>query len=139
MIEYRENKLVSTLAAQYLSNLYRNVSLAELKQIQIILNPSSQNNIWTIMRRVQTVAKDISGALSMFDWDVFLPMESEIAMEKLFGDHRQQAQLNITHMVAGLVFDTDPPAAPGNTIKNATIKIRSNFSVVVNPSTVRDS
>ena len=139
VIAYREGEPVSSLGGQYLANLYPNVSLEQLLQVQDLLNVSSPNSIWAIMRTVHMVAYNLSEALSRFDWDVFLPVDNETAMEHLFGDYEQQAELNITYLVAGLVFDTDLPHEPGNTFKYTTIKIRANFSNVIDASRYTDT
>ena len=122
------------IAAQYLSQLYPNVSLERLEHVQDLLNVSSPNNIWSLMRRVQSVASGFHGALSKFDWNVFLPVASEREMEKLFGNYDQQERLNITYLVAGLVFDPDLPESPDTTFTNTTIKIRASFSSVMDTS-----
>lgn len=138
MIAYREGEPVSSVGAQYLANLYPNVSLEQLQQAQNLLNASSPKNIWTTMSTVHMVAMNVHRALSQFDWDVFLPVVNETSMEHLFEDYQEQEHLNITYLVAGLVFDPDLPHTTGSSIKNTTIKIRTNSSAVMIPSKYRD-
>ena len=138
LIASREGDPVPSVAAQYLFQLYPNVSLERLEQVQDLLNTSSPNNIWSLMRRVQSVASGFHEALSKFDWNVFLPVASEREMEKLFGDYDQQEELNITYLVAGVVFDPDLPESPDTTFTNTTIIIRTNFSSVIDTSQYRE-
>ena len=107
-----------------------NVSLDSLQRAQDLLNTSSEpNDLWSIMRTVHNISSSIHDSLTQFNWDIFLPLEDEQEMEALAGDYQRQDELGITYVVAGIVFEPDLTANTTST----TIKIRTNFSAVVDP------
>ena len=117
----KENGNVSLLA---------NVSLDSLLGAQYLLNTSNApNDLWSIMSTIHNVSSNIHDSLMQFNWDIFLPLEDEQEMEALAGDYQRQDELGITYVVAGIVFESDLTANTTST----TIKIRTNFSTVVDP------
>ena len=88
------------------------------------------------MTTVHSVSKGISDSLRKFDWNIFLPMEDEAAMEDLAADYKQQDDLGITLVVAGVVFE--PNLTSSDTLRNTIIRIRTNFSFVLDPSKYRE-
>ena len=138
VIAYRNGVPGSSLGTRYLANLYPNASVADLQRTLNFINASSSNNIWSLMRIVRGVATQAYDSLTVLDWDVFMGVPSEVAMEELFSNPGQQADLNINYVMAGVVFDdpfpSDDDPAGGGVFKNATIRIRTNFTAVVDPT-----
>lgn len=102
---------------------------------QNLLNNSEPNNIWSIMSTVYNMSSAIRDALVQFDWDIFLPMENEQELEALAGDYQKQDELGITYVIAGIVFEPD---VMNTTLKSPTIRIRTNFSSVIDTSQYRE-
>jgi hypothetical protein len=73
-------------------------------------------------------------AMAQFDWDIFMPIDNEEELESLAGDYLKQDELNISYVVAGIVFEPD---FVESSFKKSTVKIRTNFSAVVDPSQYR--
>lgn len=119
------------------SPLFSNVSVDTLIKAQDLLNVSQPNNIWSIMSTVYNVSTNLRDGLAKFDWDIFLHMESEQELEELAGDYQQQDELGITYVIAGIVFDPNLPTSK-QAFKNTTIRIRTNFSSVVDTSEYRE-
>ncbi len=117
--------------------LFPNVSLDDLQTARDLINNSAPNSIWKIMETAHDVSEDIIKALSQFDWDVFYPVESESAMEQLAGNSTQQEEYNITYIAAGIVFESN--MTDSSTLKRGLLKIRTNFSAVVDPSEYKET
>lgn len=115
-------------------DLLPNISLDALKNAQDLLNISMPNNIWSSMSTIHNLSISIRDSVSKFDWDVFLPMENETELEKLAGDYQRQNEMGITYVVAGIVFEPNIPVK----FKSTTIKIRTNFSTVIDTSQYRE-
>lgn len=115
-------------------DLLPNISLDALKNVQDLLNISKPNNLWSIMSTIHNLSISIRDSVSKFDWDVFLPMENETELEKLAGDYQRQNEMGITYVVAGIVFEPNIPVE----FKKTTIKIRTNFSSVIDTSQYKE-
>ena len=115
-------------------DLLPNISLDALINAQNLLNSSMPNNIWSIMSTIHNLSISIHDSMSKFDWDVFIPMENETELEKLAGDYQRQNEMGITYVVAGIVFEPDIPVK----FKSTTIKIRTNFSLVVDTAQYKE-
>lgn len=139
LIEYKKNGGVSDEGALDVTSLLPNVSLADLQRTQDLLNDSTPDNIWAIMTVVHNVSQQIYDTLEKFDWDVFMMVKDEKELEELAGDYQRQDQLGITYVVAGIVFDSSWQDPSVSRIRNATVKIRTNFSSVVDPSQYKES
>lgn len=135
VIAYRENGGNSGPGTVDITPLFPNISLDSLLKVQELLNTSSPNNIWSILSTVHNVSTSISDALGQFDWDVFLGVEDERELEELAGDYQRQNDMGITYVIAGIVFE--PDLTPSD-IKQTTIKIRTNFSSVVDTSEYKE-
>lgn len=107
---------------------------------QEFFNVSEPNNLWSILTAVHNVSTAISDSLSQFNWDVFLGVDSEASMEELAGDYQQQKDMGITYIIAGIVFEPGLSnlSANSSSFKATTIKIRTNFSSVVDTSEYKE-
>ena len=47
----------------------------------------------------------VLGNISLFDWDVFYPVDNEDFLEDLAHNYDEQKRRNITTVAAGIVFD----------------------------------
>lgn len=142
MIAYRENEGVSSPAAIDTTPpfLFPNVSLDALMRAQELLNASEPNNIWSIMSTAYNVSTGIHDGMSKFNWDVFLHVESEEELESLAGDYQQQDDMGITFVLAGIVFESGLfEAGDAPSFTSTTLKIRTNFSLVLDTSRYRES
>jgi len=83
------------------------------------------------------VSTSVVEALSKFDWDIFLPVSNEEEMEELSGDYQIQNELGITYIIGGIVFESGL-SSNSSYLKNPTVKIRTNFSSVVDTSEYRE-
>ena len=126
LITYRESGVGALLLPD--------VSLDTLIGARDLLNSSQPNNIWSIMTTVHDTSAGIRDALMQFDWDIFLPLESEEEMESLAGDYPKQEDLGINYVLAGVVIE---PGMVNSSLRSTTIRIRTNFSNVVDPSQYR--
>ncbi len=142
VIAYRQGVPGSSVGTRYLANLYPNVSVADLQQTLDFINASSSNNVWSVMRTVRDVATQAYETLTLLNWDIFMGMPSENDVVKLFSNPQQQDKLNIDYLMAGVVFDYPLPSGEGQEVgvafKNTTIRIRTNFSAVVDPTELMD-
>lgn len=86
------------------------------------------------MSTVHNMSVGIRDAIAQFDWDIFLPVEDEQDLEALAGDYQRQEELGIGYVVAGIVFE---PNLIKSSFKSTTVKIRTNFSAVIDPSQYR--
>ena len=86
------------------------------------------------MSTVHNMSAGFRDAMSQFDWDIFMPVDSEKDLEALASDYLKQDEHNISYVVAGIVFEPDLVKSG---FKSATIRIRTNFSAVVDPSQYR--
>ena len=134
VIEYREGGGQPDSGSVDVTSLFPNVSLDSLLKAQELLNVSAPNNIWSIMTTVHNVSVGISEGLAKFDWDVFVGMEDESELEALAGDYARQDDMGITYVAAGIVFEPDLPS----NLKQTTVKIRTNFSSVVDTSEYKE-
>ena len=113
--------------------LFSNISLDSLMKAEELFG-SSEPNIRSIMQMVNNVSTSIRDGLAKFNWDIFLHMENEQELEELASDYQRQDELGITYVVAGLVFEPDNDTTAGNSkFRGTTIRIRTNFSAVVDP------
>lgn len=87
------------------------------------------------MSGVHDAAASIRDGLVQFDWDVFMPMDSEHQLEALAGDYQKQDELGITYVVAGVLFEPD---IGNSSFKSTTVRIRTNFSAVIDTSQYRE-
>lgn len=115
--------------------LFANFSSDTLLQTQDLLNESNPNNIWSIMSTVHNASASIRDGLAKFDWDIFMPMENEQELEALAGDYQKQDDLGITYVIAGVLFEPD---LVKSSFKSTTVRIRTNFSAVVDTSEYRE-
>lgn len=117
--------------------LARNLSLDNdsLAQAQTLLDPEAPGNVWETVSQIRDAAQGIHDALAMFDWDVYLPMNSSQALEELAADYDWQQRLNISYLAAGIVFDDGIDYG----VTNVSVKIRMNFSVVHDTSEFKES
>ena len=131
---------VGTIPAYQFNELGQNISLNDesLLNAKALLNESTPGNIWEIMTRVHEVSANIHDALATFDWDVFLPLPSEEAMEELAGNYVEQERREITHIIGGVVFDKDLPAEMTSDLTNTTVKIRMNSTFVHDTTVYRE-
>ena len=131
---------VGTIPAYQFNELGQNISLNNdsLLHAKALLNESTPGNIWEIMTRVHEESAGIHDALATFDWDVFLPLPSEEAMEELASDYAEQEKREISHIVAGVVFDKDLPSEMTSDLTNTTVKIRMNSTFVHDTTVYRE-
>lgn len=61
-----------------------NDSLVEAQQLLNLNNPA---NVWAVMTEVHDTAAEIADLLSMVDWQMFMPVESEEVMERRAVDY----------------------------------------------------
>lgn len=120
------------LPASSLNNVGQNITITNqsLIRAKTLLNESAPGNIWETVTRVHEQAASIHDSLAIFDWDVFLPLPTEEAMEEMAADYTQQKRKGISHIIAGVVFDENLPAEMTPDLTNTTVKIRMNFSFV---------
>lgn len=135
VIAYRESGSKSGPGTVDITPLFPNISLDSLLNAQELLNASAPNNIWSILTTVHNVTVSISEALRQFDWDVFLNVDDERELEALAGDYQRQNDMGITYVIAGIVFE---PNLPSSSLKRTTIRIRTNFSNVVDTSEYKE-
>jgi hypothetical protein len=131
---------VGTIPAYQLNELGQNISLNNdsLLNAKTLLNESAPGNIWEKMTMVHEKSADIHDSLATFDWDVFLPLPSEKAMEDLAANYTEQERRQITHIVAGVVFDKDLPTEMTSDLTNTTVKIRMNSTFVHDTTAYRE-
>lgn len=134
IIAYRQSGASPDPGTLDITSLFPNVSLDSLLAAQKLLNASAPNNIWTILSTVHNISASISDGLRQFDWDVFLGMEDERDLEELAGDYQRQDELGITYVIAGVVFDD----LSASNLKQTTLRIRTNFSSVVDTSEYKE-
>jgi len=120
-----------------LTPLFPNISLSTLLRARDLLNESNPDNLWSILNTTYTVSTSVVEALSKFDWDIFLPVSNEEEMEELSGDYQIQNELGITYIIGGIVFESGL-SSNSSYLKNPTVKIRTNFSSVVDTSEYRE-
>lgn len=118
--------------------LFPNVSLDALLRARDLMNVSDPRNIWSIMSTVHNVSTSIGESLSKFNWDIFLHVEDERTLEALAGDYQRHKELGITYIVAGVVFDSVMPNSTSFS-KNSRIRIRTNFSFVVDTTQYKEA
>ena len=132
-------QLLENISMLNSSRLPNNISLDDLRAAQNLLNDSTSNNVWSVMMMIHTVSESVVSSLNQFDWDVFMPLEDEKALEELAGDYQKQDEMGINYVVAGIVFDSNLPTSSAVKFKNTTIKIRTNFSSVLDSSKYRET
>ncbi len=64
-----------------------NLTLESLVEAQQLLNLSNPDNIWAVMTEVHEKAEEVAFQLSLVDWQLFMPVSSEAAMERLVSDY----------------------------------------------------
>ncbi len=89
------------------------------------------------MSTVHNVSTSIGESLSKFNWDIFLHVKDEHELEALAGDYQRQEELGITYVVAGIVFDSITPNSTSFS-KSSTIRIRTNFSFVMDTTQYKE-
>ena len=131
---------VGTIPVSQLNNIGQNITINEesLLDAKRLLNESAPGNIWEIMTVVHNQSAAIHDVLATFDWDVFLPLPSEEAMEALAADYTEQDRRRITHIAAGVVFDENLPPEMTPDLTNATFKIRMNSTFVHDTTAYRE-
>ena len=87
------------------------------------------------MTNAEEVATGINEALSMFDWDLFLPVESESEMEFIAANYTEQKLRNITYIPAGVVFEEN---VASRDVTSTTVKIRMNATNVHDPTVMKE-
>ena len=134
------NGAVGSIPAYRFNELDQNITITKesLLNAKTLLNDSAPGNIWEIMTRVHKESASIHDALATFDWDVFLPLPTEEAMEDLASNYTEQKRRQITHIVAGVVFDKDLPAEMTSDLTNTTVKIRMNSTFVHDTTEYRE-
>ena len=74
----------------------------------------------------------ILDTLALFDWDIFMPMESEEDLVNLAEDYDRQKDNNITTVAAGIVFDN-------TTERIASVRIRMNSTYIHDTTLIRET
>ena len=123
-----------------INQLSNNITITNdsLYKAKKLLNESAPNNIWEIMTNVHDQAAGIHDALAKLDWDIFMPMPSEEAMEDLAADYAEQERKGITHVFAGVVFDKNLPPEMTPDLTHTTVKIRMNSTFVHDTTAYRE-
>ena len=131
---------VGSIPAYQFNELAQNITLNNntLLNARTLLNESAPGNIWEIMTRVHEESSSIHDSLATFDWDVFLPLPTEEAMEDLAANYTEQERRGISHIIAGVVFDKDLPPEMTSDLKNTTVKIRMNSTFVHDTTVYRE-
>ena len=131
---------LASIPASQLNQFGQNITITNesLMNAKKLLNESAPGNIWEIMTLVHDQAAGIHDTLATFDWDVFLPLPTEEAMEELAADYGEQERRGITHIAAGLVFDKNLPPEMNPNITDTTVKIRMNSTFVHDTTTFRE-
>lgn len=132
--------VIGSIPASQFNELGQNITITNesLLNAKKLLNDSAPGNIWEIMTRVHKESAAIHNTLATFDWDVFLPLPTEEAMEDLAGNYTEQERRQITHIVAGVVFDKNLPAEMTSDLTNTTVKIRMNSTFVHDTTKYRE-
>ena len=123
---------IGTIPASQFNSLGQNITITNqsLLNAKTLLNDSAPGNIWEVMTNIHDQAKDIHDSLATIDWDFFMPMPTEEAMEELATDYAAQERKGITHIIAGVVFSKDLPSEMTPNLTNVTVKIRMNSTFV---------
>ena len=134
------NGAVGSIPANRFNELGQNITITNesLLNAKTLLNDSAPGNIWEIMTQVHEGSASIHDSLATFDWDVFLPLPNEEAMEALAANYTEQERRKITHIAAGVVFDKDLPAEMTSDLTNTTVKIRMNSTFVHDTTVYRE-
>ena len=134
------NGAVGSIPAYQFNELGQNITITNesLLNAKTLLNESAPGNIWEIMTRVHRESASIHDTLATFDWDVFVPLPTEEAMEALAANYTEQKRRSITHIAAGVVFDKNLPSEMNPNITNTTVKIRMNSTFVHDTTTFRE-
>ena len=74
----------------------------------------------------------ILDTLALFDWDIFMPMESEEDLVNLAEDYDRQKDNNITTVAAGIVFDNTSETT-------ASVRIRMNSTYIHDTTLIRET
>lgn len=117
--------------------LFPNVSLDSLLSARDLLNVSNPSNLWHIMSTIHSVSTSISKGLSSFNWDIFMPVDTEEELVALASDYQRQKELDITFVVAGVVFDSVDHSSTSFS-KQSQIRIRTNFSFVMDTTQYKE-
>ena len=117
--------------------LFPNVSLDALLSARDLLNTSNPSNLWSIMNTIHNVSTSISEGLSSFNWDIFMPVDTEEELVFLASDYQRQKELGITFIVAGVVFDSVNDSSTSFS-KHSQIRIRTNFSFVMDTTQYKE-
>ena len=131
---------VGTIPVSQLNSLGQNITITNqsLLDAKTLLNESAPGNIWEVMTVVHDESAAIHDTLATFDWNVFMPLPTEEAMEALAADYEEQERKGITHIAAGVVFDENLPPKMTPDLTNATFKIRMNSTFVHDTTAFRE-
>lgn len=71
-----------------------------------LLDVNADDNIWKRLDEIIDGSKTVLKFIKVFDWDIFMAVKDEDAIERLSMDFTERQRHNISFVYAGIVFDS---------------------------------